>query len=71
MEWKLTLPYVKQTANGNLLYGSGNSNGALYQLRREGYGREVQKGGLYVNLWQIHVEVWQKTTKFCKAVILQ
>ena len=24
--WKLTLPYVKQTANGNLLYGSGNSN---------------------------------------------
>ena len=21
---KLTLPYVKQTANGNLLYGSGN-----------------------------------------------
>ena len=24
--WKLTLPYVKQIANGNLLYGSGNSN---------------------------------------------
>ena len=24
-----TLPYVKQTANGNLLYDSGNSNGAL------------------------------------------
>ena len=24
--WKLTLPYVKQTANGNLLNGSGNSN---------------------------------------------
>ena len=23
---KLTLPYVKQIANGNLLYGSGNSN---------------------------------------------
>ena len=45
--------------------------GALYQLRREGYGREVQKGGLYVYLWQIHVEVWQKTTKFCKAIILQ
>ena len=25
--WKLTLPYVKQIANGNVLYGSGNSNG--------------------------------------------
>ena len=24
--WKLTLPYVKEAANGNLLYGSGNSN---------------------------------------------
>ena len=24
--WKLTLPYVKQIANSNLLYGSGNSN---------------------------------------------
>ena len=24
--WKLTLPYVKSIANGNLLYDSGNSN---------------------------------------------
>ena len=24
--WKLALPYIKQIANGNLLYGSGNSN---------------------------------------------
>ena len=24
--WKLTLPYVKEITNGNLLYGSGNSN---------------------------------------------
>ena len=24
--WKLTLPYVKQIANGNLLFVSGNSN---------------------------------------------
>ena len=24
--WKLTLPYVKWIVNGNLLYGSGNSN---------------------------------------------
>ena len=24
--WKLTLPYVKYIANGDLLYGSGNSN---------------------------------------------
>ena len=24
--WKLVLPYVKELANGNLLYGPGNSN---------------------------------------------
>ena len=24
--WKFILPYVKYMANGNLLYGSGNSN---------------------------------------------
>ena len=55
--------------------------GTLYQPRRvdgEGDGREVQKGrwsfkseGIYVYLWLIHVEVCQKTGKFCKAIILQ
>ena len=30
-----------------------------------------KKGGIYVYLWLTHVEVWQKTTKFCKAIILQ
>ena len=53
---KLTLPYVKQTTNGNLLYGSGNSKQGLcinlegWGGEREGWGgerdgREVQKGG--------------------------
>ena len=45
---KLTLPYVKQITKENLLYGSGNSTGALYQPRGvdgEGDGREIQKGG--------------------------
>ena len=46
--WKLTSSYVKYTANGNLLCGSGNSNGlciTLEGLAGEGHGREVQKGG--------------------------
>ena len=30
-----------------------------------------KKEGTYVYLWLIHVEVWQKATKFCKAIILQ
>ena len=43
--WKLTLPYVKKIANGNLLYGSGNSNRHQEGCYGEGDGREVQKGG--------------------------
>ena len=49
--------------------------GALYQPRQSGMGRDMGGGfkreGIYVYLWLIHAEVWQKTTKFCKAVILQ
>ena len=43
--WKLTLPYVKQIANGNLLYGSGNSNRGSVSNQMGGMGREVQEGG--------------------------
>ena len=45
--WKLTLPYVKQIANGNFLYGSGNSKGSVSTKRGgmgEGNEREAQKG---------------------------
>ena len=34
--WKLTIPYVNYIANGNLLYGSGNSNRALHKPRGMG-----------------------------------
>ena len=37
----------------------------------KGDEREFQERGVYVYLWLIHVEIWQKTTKFCKAIILQ
>ena len=50
--WKLTIPYVKQIASGNLLYDSGNSNGGLCdslegwrESSGEGDGKEVQEGG--------------------------
>ena len=29
-----------------------------------------KREGMYVYLWLIHVDVCQKTTKFCKAIIL-
>ena len=37
--------------------------------REEGEG--FKKEGIYVYLWLIHVDIWQKPTKFCKAIILQ
>ena len=59
--WKLTLPYVKQIANGNLLYGSGNSNRGSVSISRGGMGWEMggrfKREGIYVYLWQIHIEV--------------
>ena len=54
--WKLTLPYVKQIANGNLLYGSGNSKQGLC-INLEGWGGRFKREGIYVYLWLIYVEV--------------
>ena len=45
--------------------------GALQQPRRVGYGWDIKREGTHVYLWLIHVDVWQKPTKFCKAIILQ
>ena len=58
---KLTLPYAKYIADGNLLYGSETHTGALYQPRVGGMDREMggrfKRKGIYVYLWLIHVEV--------------
>ena len=73
--WKLTLPYVKQTANGNLLYDSENSKWGSVTTQKAGMGRKAggmfKREGTNVYLWLIHVDVWQKPTQFCKAIILQ
>ena len=57
--WKLTLPYIKQIANGNLLYDSGNSVFCVNLEVWDGEGdrREIQKGGDICNFCLIHVEV--------------
>ena len=34
-------------------------------------GGRVKRERISVYLWLIQVDVWQKTTKFCKAIILQ
>ena len=32
---------------------------------------KFKREGTYVSLWLIHVDVWQKPTKYCKAIIFQ
>ena len=34
-------------------------------------GRMLKREETYVYLWPIHVDVWQKPTQYCKAIILQ
>ena len=34
-------------------------------------GGRFKRKGTYVYLWLIHVDVWQKPTQYCKAIILQ
>ena len=32
-------------------------------------GGRFKREGTYVHLWLIHVDVWEKPTQYCKAVI--
>ena len=71
------LPYVKEIAGGSLLYDSGSSNPMLCD-DLEGWGEEgcevggrFEREGAYSCLWLIHVDIWQKPTQYCKAIIFQ
>ena len=59
--WKLTLPNITQIANGNLLYGSGNSHRGSVSTQMGGLGRKMgvnfRREGIYVYLCLIRVEV--------------
>ena len=70
-----TLPYVEWRAGGELLYDAGNSAWYFVTTERGGIGWEVggrfKREGTYVYLWLIHVDVWQKSTQHCKALVLQ
>ena len=34
-------------------------------------GERSKREGTYAHLWLIHVNLWQKPTQYCKAIILQ
>ena len=37
----------------------------------DGVGEGFRREGIHVCLWLIHVDVWQRPTQYCKALILQ
>ena len=51
---------------GKLKQGSTQKGGKGKEM-----GGKFKREEIYVYLWLIHGEVWQKPTKFCKAIILQ
>ena len=68
-----TLPYVKEPVEICCMMQS--STPGLWD-NLEGWdgvrdGRRFKREETYVYLWQIHVDVWQKPTQYCKAIILQ
>ena len=34
-------------------------------------GGRLKREGIYVCLWLIHEDVWQKSAQYCKVIILQ
>ena len=72
---KFTIPRIKQIGNGNLLYYPRELKQGLWDRLKGRVGREM--GGssgwevTWVYLWLILVDVGQKSTKFCKAIVLQ
>ena len=67
--------YVKLHGQWEFVEDTGSSNGMLCD-NLEGWhgvggGGKVQEGGTYVFLKLIHVNVWQKPTQYCKAIIFQ
>ena len=60
LTWKLTIPYVRQIVNENLLYDSGNSNRGSVTILKGGVGREMgrpRRKGTWVYLWLILVGI--------------
>ena len=40
-------------------------------IRNREVGGRFKREGTYVHLWLIHVDVWQKSNQYCKAIIFQ
>ena len=55
------------TQGGQIRYSVTTKRGRMGQE----VGGRFKKEGIYGYLWLIHVDVWQRPTQHCKAIILQ
>ena len=63
------ITYVKQITSPGLMHETGCS-GLMHWDDPEGW--EGDSGwGTHVQLWLIHVNVWQKPPRYCKVISLQ
>ena len=66
------LPYVNRW-----LYEASSSNQVLCENLEWWHGvvgvveGRFKREETYVHLWLIHVDIWQKPTQYCKAIIFQ
>ena len=68
------IPGIKRVASGNFLYDSGSSDDSVVLCEDlEGWeaGGRLKSEGTYVYLWLIQVDIWQKPTQYCEAIVLQ
>ena len=63
-----TLPYRKYIASGNLQVAQSSALSQPRVVELVGDGREIQEGE---DICLIHVDIWQKPTQYCKAIIVQ
>ena len=68
----LAWPYVKYPARGScpMTQGTQATCQTPWQSGVVGWGRRCRREETWVHLWLSLVDIWQKTTKFCKAAIL-
>ena len=69
------LPYVKQMTSASSIHEAGHPGLVSMTTGRDEVGREVgggfRMGGTHVYPWLIRVDIWQKPSQCCKAIILQ
>ena len=68
------LPRVKQMISESVTHEAGHSKLCSGTTWRDGVRRQVGGGpgwGTHVYLWLIHIDLWQKPSQYCKAIILR